>query len=313
MLKKNKQKSFTPLEILGKKISKIRKKKFLTGFTLIELLIVASVLVILIVITGYAFITFQRKSVLGQSSEEIINILRIAQNKTLASEGSSQYGVYFDNSVWPNKYTLFKGKDYISRDISFDKVYELSKSVEMQAINLAGSNEVFFHRITGTVSQPGNIVLILKSDPAESQTIYIEESGQVSTFSGSAPSDLDRIKDSRHIHVDYSRLIDTATETLTLDFGTKTKNISIAGNMEANQIYWEGEVDVDNEIQKIKIHTHNLNNPNTQFCFHRDRRYNTKPLTITISGDGSGALINYSADGSNVNSNSIYVSNITWQ
>lgn len=313
MLKKNKQKSFTPLEILGKKISKIRKKKFLTGFTLIELLIIISVLAILIIITGYAFVAFQKKSVLGQSAEEIINILRTAQNKTLASEGSSQYGVYFDNSVWPNKYTLFKGKDYISRDISFDKIYELPKSVEIQTINLAGSNEVFFHRITGAVSQPGNIVLILESDPAESQTIYIEESGQVSAFSGSAPSDLDRIKDSRHIHIDYSRLIDTAAEILILDFGTKTENISIVNNMETNQIYWEGEIDVDGEIQKIKIHTHRLNNPNTQFCVHRDRRYNTKPLTVTISGDGSGDLINYSADGLNVNSNSIYVSNIIWQ
>lgn len=41
---KPKQKSFTPLEISVKEISKIRKKKFLTGFTVIELMVVIAII-----------------------------------------------------------------------------------------------------------------------------------------------------------------------------------------------------------------------------------------------------------------------------
>lgn len=292
------------------KVFKINKQK---SFTVVEFLVVFSVLAVLIIISAGAFILFQRKSDLNYGTEEIINVLRIAQNKTLASEGTSQYGVYFDNITVPSQYTLFKGSDYASREISFDKVYKLSEKVEIYAINLGGGNEVVFERLTGNSNLSGDLSLRLKTDPTNSQIIYIEASGQISMSSPAVPSDDDRIKDSRHLHFDYSRAIDTATETLTLDFGTKTENILITDNMKDGQIYWQGEIDVDGETQELKIHTHRLNNPDTQFCIHRDRRYNSKALTITISGDGSGALIDYSVDGSIISSTSIYVSNIDWQ
>lgn len=119
----------------------------------------------------------------------------------------------------------------------------------------------------------------------------------------SSPSDENRIKDSRHVHFDYSRVISTAAERLILTFDYDSspivQEIIIADNLQDGQIIWEG--------QNIKIQTHRLNNPDTQFSLHRDGRYNTKSLKVELSGDASGDLIRYQANGQTAKGNSIYV------
>ena len=278
------------------------------GFTLVEVLVIVGILIVLIALSVPAFRFFQKESDLGNSAEEIINTLRLAQNKTLASEGGSQWGIYFENTTTPHQYILFKGSSYALRDISFDEIHKLPKSVEIYQINLAGGKEVIFNRITGETSQAGNLGLRLISDTSKTKTIYIENSGQVGLSGPTAPSDTARVKDSRHIHFDYGRVISTSAEGLTLNFeGGVSKTIVISENLKDGQIYWEGEVDVSGQIQKIKVHTHRLNNPDTQFCIHRDRRYNNKSLIITISGDGSGSLISYTADGQESRGTSIFL------
>ncbi len=277
------------------------------GVTFIELSVTLGIIVILLLISVPVFLFFQRRSELNNSVEEIISTLRSAQNKTLASEGASQYGVYFDSSAWPHQYTLFKGLSFASRDGSFDKVYNLPTGIEIYGINLSGGgNETVFDRLTGNASPDGNVSLRLKTEPANSKTIYVESSGQLGLTPPSVPSDEARIKNSRHIHFDYSRQIATS-ETLALDFISKTENILIANNLKDGQIYWEGEVEVDSELQKLKIHTHRFNNPDTQFSVHRDRRYNNKTLEIEISEDVSGNLISYTADGQESRGTSIFL------
>jgi len=295
------------------------KRQKSKSFTLIELLVIIGTMIILMALAAPAFRVFQKESDLNNSAEEIINTLRLAQNKTIASEGASQWGVYFDTSTSPHQYTLFKGENYASpRDTSFDEIRKLPKRVEIYEINLAnGGSEVVFDRIVGTTSHSGKISLRLKTDFTKTRSIYIENSGQVGLTSPTIPSDENRIKDSRHVHFDYFRPIFTFTEdlilTFTYDATTQTETIVIAENLKDGQIYWEREIDVGGSIQKLKIHTHRLNNPDSQFCIHRDRRWNDKALKIEISYDGTGYLIEYSADGLTTNSTSIYVSNLQWQ
>ncbi|MEK7562394.1 MAG: hypothetical protein AAB509_01805, partial [Patescibacteria group bacterium] len=80
-------------------------------------------------------------------------------------------------------------------------------------------------------------------------------------------------------------------------------------NQFSGEIDWQGDVSVGGTNQTIYIHTYKLNNPNTQFSIKRDRRYNSKSLAVTISGDSSGNLAQYSADGLTTSYSSIYVSN----
>ncbi len=132
------------------------------------------------------------------------------------------------------------------------------------------------------------------------------------------PSDDNRIKDSRHVHFDYSRAVLTATEKLTLIFANSpnpdvSQDIIIADNLIAGQIFWEGEVLVGGEMQAVKIQTHRMNNPDTQFSLRRDKRYNTKAVNMTISGDASGNLIQYQSNGQTTKGTSIYVADPNWQ
>jgi len=284
------------------------------GFTLIEIITVVGILLIITATAIPAYRNFQKQSDLINTTEEIINVLRLAQSKTLASEQASQWGIHFLAS----EYILFKGADYDSRDSSFDKNYIVPSLVEIHEVDLKGAGfDVVFERIIGQTNQFGSISLRLKANTLETRTIIVESSGQI--FSQQiVPSDTERIKDSRHTHFNYARQIDTSIEILTLTFtydsSSFSEDIRLIDNIKNNQIFWEGEVNVNEEIQKIKIHTHNLNDPvfNTDFCVHRDKRYNNKSLKIEISGDSTGDLINYDSAGQTIQGSSIYVSEPIW-
>jgi hypothetical protein len=290
------------------------------GATFIELLVIISVLTILIAISGQVFVFFQKESGLNSTVEEVVSVLRLAQNKTLASEEADQYGVYFNTSIQPHEYLLFKGSGYLSRDMAYDKIYTIPQALELYDLNLNGGNEVVFDRLTGLTSQLGQVSLRLKSDPAKNKTIYVYGSGQVSLTPSSVPVN-SRIQDSRHVHFDYSRNINTATETIDLFFPAAglTYQIIIADNLRDGQIYWEGRIEVNGEFQNLKIQTHRLNDPltGTEFSIHRDRMNNNEALTIKLSeGDGL-SIIEYSAGwypaGGLTTYSSIYVNNFTWQ
>jgi prepilin-type N-terminal cleavage/methylation domain-containing protein len=266
------------------------------GVTFIELMVVIGVLTILFAISVPSFIFFQKGSSLDNDAEKIISVLKLAQSKTLASESAGQYGVYFQ----ADRYVLFKGQNYALRDVSFDKEYDLSSEVEIYD----GLSEVVFDRLTGLVDDPGFVSLRLISDPSDGKTIYIEGSGSSGLDLPSFPIG-SKIEDSRHMHFDYTRVIDAATESIILSVeGGAVEEIPIADFLNSGQFFWEGEVDG----QVLKIHTHRLNNPDTELCIHRDGRYNDKALSVSISGDLSGDIADYSADGFSVLTESIYVS-----
>lgn len=152
------------------------------GVTLIELLVIIGILVVLTAMAIPTFLFFQKESDLNNSAEEIINVLRLAQNKTLASEEASQWGVYFTTSTSPHQYVLFKGADYDFRDTSFDQVHKLPKSIEIYELNFEdnATSSIVFERVTGTSAAPTQSVsLRLKTDTSKTKTIDIESSGQV--------------------------------------------------------------------------------------------------------------------------------------
>ena len=151
------------------------------GLTIPELLVAISVMLILFLLTLTTFIHIQKESDLNNSAEEIINTLKLAQSKTVASEDLSQWGVYFTTSTDPHQYVLFKGDSYLNRTTSSDEINKLPKTVEIYEINLGGGSEVVFQRITGfasTTEQSFDISLRLKSDTADARIIHIERSGQ---------------------------------------------------------------------------------------------------------------------------------------
>lgn len=275
------------------------------SFTLIEVLIVIAVIFILSFIVFSSYFSFRSQTEVNSGAQEVLNVLRLAQSKTLASEAASNYGVHFEQE----KIVLFKGIIYSAVDPN-NKVYDFSQvEAPLSDISLnGGGNEVVFERITGYTANYGTVKIQSKRDSNKFLFIKIESSGEVAikgtdiSFLGS------RIVDSRHIHFTYNRNIDIANETITLTFNDPltVQNIKISDYLDTGQINWQGKVTVGADDQIIHIHTHQLNNPDTLFCVHRDQRYNNKPLTITISGE-AGSLIGYTADGQESRGTSIYL------
>ncbi|MGB2762360.1 MAG: prepilin-type N-terminal cleavage/methylation domain-containing protein [Minisyncoccales bacterium] len=274
------------------------------SFTLIEVLVIIAVIIILCAITANVYSSFRSHSELNTSSEKILSALRLSQSKTLSSEGASEYGVHFEQ----DKIVLFKGNVYDALDSNNER-YDFSSRIEISNISFnGGGTEIIFDRISGTTSEFGTVKLELKKDPNQFRVIVIASSGEASIQGTAVPLLGTRITDSRHIHFVYDRNIDTINEIITLTFSdpATVESIKISDFIIGGQFDWEGTVTVGTDDQLIHIHTHWLNNPDTMFCIHRDRRYNNKSLTVSISGE-AGTLISYTADGIVEKGDSIYV------
>ena len=278
------------------------------GFTLIEIIFTVGIFAILLTVSMAAFGSFRDDSQLQNTTNDIQAVLRLAQNKTVASEGAEQYGVYFNVSSSPHEYILFGGASYASGTV--ETIYQLSDLVQFSSASSSFSGlsgqEVVFDRIQGTTANYGEAVLQSTLDAVNTRTISVSGGGSIDENAGLPPTDVARLKDSRHVHVTYSgRQIDTATEEITLNFdsGATIETIVIANNLSGGQIIWEDTITVDSEPQTIKVHTHKLNDVGftTELSIHRDKRFNTKSLLITLSGDGTGSpagkLIEYDANG----------------
>jgi len=264
------------------------------ALTLIEVLVVILVITILI---GLAFISyrfFERGTELEVTAQNILVTLKLAQTKTLASEGASQYGVHFEN----DKYILFKGDTYQEGAVE-NKIYQLPKRLEIYDIDLAGEgNDVIFQRISGHTQQNGTIRLRIISAPERTRTIIIQSYGLIELKTDPVGSPPDPITDSKHLHFDLGWSIQNSI-TLTLNFPdtpevTEDINMTDYFNGDKTKFDWKDKIDVNGENQELHIHTHFLDAFNTILCIHRDRKKNNKPLQVFID---SKDIISYDADG----------------
>ena len=283
------------------------------GFTLIEALTIVGILIVLIAVSIPAFRFFQKESDLNNSVEEALNTLRLAQNKTIASEGASQYGVHFE----AGKCVLFKGTTY-NPSASDNEIHNLPQSVEIDKVELAGGGqEVVFARVTGTTNQFGKVYFQLKTDISKTKTIYIENSGQVGLTSPTIPSETGRIKDSRHFHFDLGWSIQNATALKFKFLSPEPDQIEIIDmtpyfNADKTEFNWNNENNpfvVNGANQVFRIHTRASN---TLLCIHRDRNQgkNTEEVIIYIVDGGIDKdIVHYLADTNDTAEKGFYVFN----
>ena len=284
------------------------------GFTMFELVVVVAILLLLLAIAISNYASFEKNSDLNNGVQEFVSILKLAQNETLSSTSYTQYGVYINTAVSPNRYVLFQGATYATRVHSADQTYTLPVTLAFYGISLGGGSEIAFDRLTGASDESGSVSLRVKADTSQNKTIYIASSGAVGFTTPVSPSDANRVKDSRHVQFNYSRTIDTVNEYITLNFNnSEDEIIPINLYLVGGELQWQGTLSVGGSNQIVQVSTHRLNNPDTLFSIHRDGRYNNKSLKVTISGDSSGYLAQYSADGLTTSSSSAYVSNFAWQ
>lgn len=288
------------------------------GFAFVEVLTVVAVVALLSAFALPALRIFNQQKSLDASSQGILETLRVSQSKTLASEEATSYGVYFDTQANPQNYVLFKGASFATRDTAKDRVYTLPATIEFSNVGVV-SSQVVFEKITGNANQSGSVSVWLKADHSNIRSTFIDVAGNVTTSQQSVPSDESRAKDSRHTHINYAGREIQTSENIVLTFPNNgspvIQQILISSNMQSGQVFWEGTIAVGGENQTLIVATHAFNDQvlGTQFSLHRDKRYNTKDITIALDGDATGTIIQYTAQGQTSKGTSLYVSDPIWQ
>jgi type II secretion system protein H len=141
------------------------------GFTLLEVLLVIGLLGLLVALAIPFYQSFQVSSELDNVAQELVQTLRLAQAKAMASEGWQPFGVHLEE----NKFVLFQGPVYRADDPFNEETTVagvLSISYEHQ--------ETVFNAITGTTLNIGRISI--SSTNSRSRNLIINELGVVNEF-----------------------------------------------------------------------------------------------------------------------------------
>ncbi len=140
---------------------------FKKGFTFIELMMVLGILGLLIALSFPLAAGFYRNRTLDVHLNGIVQVLRRAQFKSMSVEDDSSFGVY----ISPQKYVLFKGNSYNTRDPVFDETFKLPSGFQT-----TGLSEIVFKRVDGVPLDNGDITLTFGD---QSGDININKFGRV--------------------------------------------------------------------------------------------------------------------------------------
>ena len=149
------------------------------GFTLIELLIVISITAILATFGAMNLIGHRRERDVNFTIQEIITVLRNAQDRSIAQEEGSRWGVYFNNPSGESNdfYELFKGMTYATSTI-VSKI-ALRSNIQFDTPTSNSSSTVIFAPITGLPNASTTIKISLIGKPTSSSTIIVNSNGEI--------------------------------------------------------------------------------------------------------------------------------------
>ncbi|NQT50350.1 type II secretion system protein [Candidatus Kuenenbacteria bacterium] len=120
------------------------------GFTLIEITTVIAIMIIIAGVTIPFYTYFQTFSVLESSKSEVVQLIRLTQEKAKSGFNNSNHGVYFNSA----QYTLYQGNSYADREQAQDQIHQLP-----QNIAFSGLGEINFTTKTSLPSNNGDINL----------------------------------------------------------------------------------------------------------------------------------------------------------
>ncbi len=151
------------------------------GFTLIELLIVIGIIIALTAATIPIYGNLQVSAQLNENSAQIIQAIRTAKERSEAWYNNAQHGVYFDiNTVGADKYILYQGPAYASRNILYDREAVLGSSLSFSnsSFTVTGNDiDINFSKGMGIPSNIG--VLNLLHSVSGSKSISVNSFGTV--------------------------------------------------------------------------------------------------------------------------------------
>lgn len=140
------------------------------GFTAIELLGVVAIIGILAVIAIPSYQLMRKNVALSSYTQEIVSALRVAQNRSISSQGGMIHGVHFES----DRYVVYDG----TWPSSNSQVHMLENGVEI----LTGApEEVEFERLMGGTLDHADYTFQIGFPGGRSKTITVNASGRISS------------------------------------------------------------------------------------------------------------------------------------
>lgn len=139
-----------------------------SGFTLIEVLLSIALIAFIAGISIPVYQSLQLRNDLEVSANIISQNLRRAQTLSRGVDDDSKWGLYIESE----KATIFKGNDFLTRDMDADETYDLPRSVVP-----SGLQEIIFGKFSGEPQQTGDV--ILTSSSGDIKTVTINEKGTI--------------------------------------------------------------------------------------------------------------------------------------
>lgn len=137
------------------------------AFTLIEFLIAVAIIFCIGGLGLFISMDFYKTYSINSERQIALGILQKTRNLSMANINEEKHGVYLD----ADKYTIFQGENYSSRNPSYDETTYIDPS-----ITKSGIQEIVFEQLTGEPNAVGNIIL---SHKTRSITISIENEGRI--------------------------------------------------------------------------------------------------------------------------------------
>jgi prepilin-type N-terminal cleavage/methylation domain-containing protein len=148
------------------------------GFTLLELIITISLLAILAVVAAGSYIGYQRTFELESAARDIVDNLRDAQGRAMASENNLNWGIHFENNISGGPfYSRFSGSSYITSDETF----YLPSSIQFNTPTTGNSLDIIFNKLKGTIASDLSIIISLTASSSDTRTISVNKAGKITS------------------------------------------------------------------------------------------------------------------------------------
>lgn len=142
------------------------------GFTLMEMILVIAVLAIIFGFSTPFLTNFINRQNLDSVAEELISVLRIAQNKAIMAEKDSFWGVDFSEE---KKYILFSDPRPRGLSAPTKQEYLLSKNISLTINNYL----LEFEKLTGQLNQSAEIILTIGK---QRYRIFVNQEGTIDYY-----------------------------------------------------------------------------------------------------------------------------------
>lgn len=143
------------------------------GFTLLEILIAVAIIGLLLAIAVPSYSQLRKNVMLKNYTEDIVNTLRLAQNKSITSQDGKPWGVHFETNP-VNSYTLYRDDGSGYSGATSKTVYQLNGGVKI----ISSTFDVLFNHLTGTTILQHDIVIGFTG--GSQKTVRGEVNGKIS-------------------------------------------------------------------------------------------------------------------------------------